>query len=76
MRFSGVPTLTLVAWQPYTDTTDWVLTGHTVYAQFRDRAGNESLVYGSDGSIDNPNLTRVYFPLIMFPLIMRDEPPA
>jgi hypothetical protein len=74
MRLGGVPTLTLVAWQPYTNTTDWVLTGHAVYAQFRDRAGNESFVYGSDGSIDDPNPKRVYLPLIM-----RDElplPPA
>jgi hypothetical protein len=39
------------AWQSYRITTTYVLTsGQVIYAQFRDRAGNLSPIYGSDGS--------------------------
>lgn len=45
----GETTLANATWQPYTSTITWTLPSSTVYAQFNDRAGNESPLYGSDG---------------------------
>ena len=52
-------------WQPYTDTITWELQSDVVYAQFQDRAGNESPIYGSDGSIHWPDGYSVYMPLVL-----------
>jgi hypothetical protein len=61
LPYGGIP------WQPYTNTITWVLQSGVVYAQFQDRAGNESFVYGSDGSVYNPNAeySYVYLPLVL-----------
>ncbi len=55
--------ITTTAWQPYTQTVDWALIGDVVYAQFRDRAGNTSSVYSSEGDEYEPH--RIYLPLVM-----------
>ncbi len=68
MRVSEDPDGQGTAWQSYTNTITWVLQSDVVYAQFRDRAGNESLIYGSDGSVYNPNADYQY---IYLPLILR-----
>jgi len=66
MRVRESATMTQTAWRPYTNTVEWALSGNVVYAQFRDRAGNVSPIYGSDGSVYNPNLThRVYLPIVL-----------
>ncbi|HSH05208.1 MAG TPA: choice-of-anchor X domain-containing protein, partial [Anaerolineae bacterium] len=48
MRISNTANLEMVGWQPYTNTLSWTVSETlgiaTVYAQFRDGAGNESLV--------------------------------
>ncbi len=65
MRLGHTPAITS-AWRSYTNTLEWVLTGDVVYAQFRDRAGNESLIYGSDGSVYNPNAKhRIFLPVVL-----------
>jgi photosystem II stability/assembly factor-like uncharacterized protein len=64
MRIGETLSMTL-AWQPYTEMIEWVLTGDVVYAQFRDNAGNTSLIYGSDGSVHIPNAKRVYLPIVI-----------
>lgn len=51
MRIGENANLTSAAWEPYTNFVTHVLQNPVVYAQFRDRAGNESLIYGSDGSV-------------------------
>jgi len=63
MRVSDTVTLTLVPWQPYAQILPWVLHEPVVYAQYRDRAGNESVVYSSEegGGV----LYRIYLPLVM-----------
>ncbi|MEA3340187.1 MAG: hypothetical protein U9R15_09490, partial [Chloroflexota bacterium] len=72
MRLNDTPTMTLVlpggaitatAWQPYTQTVEWALAGDVVYAQFRDRAGNTSSVYSSEGDEYEPY--QIYLPLVM-----------
>ncbi len=66
MRIGEDVDLTSVAWQPYTNTIIWVLQNPIVYAQFQDRAGNESPIYGSDGSVYDPDANyRVYLPVII-----------
>jgi surface antigen len=65
MRVGGNVSMADAAWQPYTNTLAWVLTSDVVYAQFRDRAGNLSSVYGSDGSVYDPNARRIYLPLVL-----------
>jgi hypothetical protein len=44
---------------------EWPLVGNVVYAQFRDKAGNRSPIYASDGATYNPNAKKVYLPLVM-----------
>lgn len=46
----GERDLTTIAWRPYSTTITWTLQSNVVYAQFSDRAGNISALYGSDGS--------------------------
>jgi murein DD-endopeptidase MepM/ murein hydrolase activator NlpD len=38
------------SWEPYETTRSWVLDNPRVYVQFKDRAGNESLIYDSTGA--------------------------
>lgn len=45
----GENTLESATWQPFTDTVTWTLHSDIVYVQFRDRAGNVSSLYSSDG---------------------------
>lgn len=52
-------------WQAYTNLVEWPLVGNVVYAQFRDKAGNRSPIYASDGTTYNPNAKKVYLPLIL-----------
>ena len=47
MRVGEDPVLNGASWQPYTSTLGWSSASPTAYVQFRDRAGNLSLVYGS-----------------------------
>jgi hypothetical protein len=46
----GETDLASAAWQPYATSMTWTLPSAVVYAQFKDRAGNVSALYGSDGS--------------------------
>lgn len=59
LPYDGIP------WQPYTNTITWVLQSNVVYAQFKDRAGNLSPIYGSDGSIHWLNEHYIYLPLVL-----------
>ena len=60
----GLDGIGIAAWQPYTNTLEWVLTGDVVYAQFQDRAANTSSIYGSDGSAWE-TVRQVYLPLVV-----------
>jgi len=60
----GLGGIGVAAWQPYTSTLEWVLTGDVVYAQFQDRAANISSIYGSDGSAWE-TVRQVYLPLVV-----------
>lgn len=64
MRISENSAMTDTIWQPYIDTLLWILQNPVVYAQYRDQAGNESPIYGSDGSVYWPDGYAVYLPLI------------
>ena len=65
MRISeNLETLASSTWLTYTNMVDWPLVGNVVYAQFRDKAGNLSLIYASDGTVFIPNAKKVYLPLI------------
>jgi hypothetical protein len=66
MRVGESPALEESSWQTYTNVLDWVLTGDVVYAQFRDNAGNRSIIYASDGS-------HIYTEKIYLPLVLRDD---
>ena len=46
----GETALANATWQPYTTTITWTLPISVVYVQFNDRAGNESPLYGNNGS--------------------------
>lgn len=59
LPYGGAP------WQPYTNTITWVLQSDVVYAQFQDRAGNASPIYGTDGSVHIPDAKRIYLPLVL-----------
>jgi hypothetical protein len=66
MRISNSPFLTGAAWEPLAFEKPWTLgesgSGvHVVYAQFRDAAGNESLVVWDDIRL----VSLVYLPLVM-----------
>lgn len=63
MRFSTVPTMTNAAWQPYTPTLNWSGSATILYVQYRDRAGNLSPVYGTDGS-DSSLIRRLHLPFL------------
>jgi hypothetical protein len=66
MRVDNEPALGAAIWQPFTKTM--VLTDavpDVVYAQFRDRAGNISPIYGSDGSVIDSSAHRIYLPLTL-----------
>lgn len=54
-----------VAWQPYANLAEWILTADKVYAQFRDAAGNVSPIYSSDGKVYSPGAERLYLPLVL-----------
>jgi len=45
----GEDTLENTAWQPFANTITWPLQSDIVFAQFRDRAGNASSLYDSNG---------------------------
>lgn len=66
VRVGESPTLEGASWQPYTSTLEWTLTGDVVYAQFRDNAGNPSIIYSSDGS-------HIYTEKIYLPLVLRNH---
>ncbi|RME44676.1 MAG: hypothetical protein D6796_11485, partial [Caldilineae bacterium] len=63
MRVGAWGVVTRTAWQPFTVTVTHPYSGGVLYAQFRDRAGNFSPVYGTDGS-DSSLTQRVYLPLV------------
>jgi hypothetical protein len=63
MRLGSFSTVTQTAWQPYALSALYPAGEPVIYAQFRDRAGNLSPIYGSDGS-DSSMTERVYLPLI------------
>jgi hypothetical protein len=65
MRISADPTFTSAAWQPYTNVVTIPSTNLLLYAQFRDKAGNLSPIYDTNGNIYNPNARRIYLPLIV-----------
>jgi hypothetical protein len=46
----GETDLASATWQPYATSMTWTLPSAVIYAQFKDRAGNVSALYGSDGS--------------------------
>jgi hypothetical protein len=57
MRLGKDPALADATWQPYTTTVSWPVSmsepgAGAVYAQFRDRAGNSSIVYSDTYHID------------------------
>lgn len=66
VRVGESPTLEGASWQPYTSTLEWTLTGDVVYAQFRDSAGNPSIIYSSGGS-------HIYTEKIYLPLVLRNH---
>ncbi|MFQ5575641.1 MAG: hypothetical protein ACE5G8_01495 [Anaerolineae bacterium] len=63
MRLGTWRTVTQTVWQAYTTTVTVAPAGPVLYAQFRDRAGNLSPLYGTDGS-DSSLTERMYLPLI------------
>ncbi len=65
MRISEDGSFGDAIWQTYQETVLWALTTDVVYVQFRDRAGNWSPIYVSDGSVINQNETKIYLPIIV-----------
>ncbi len=63
MRLGLLASVTQSVWLPYTVTAVYTTTAPVIYAQFRDRAGNLSPVYGTDGS--DSSMRPVYLPLIL-----------
>jgi hypothetical protein len=61
MRLSDNQSFSGAAWQPYSTTVVWPVTGEAVYVQYRDNAGNVSLAY----SANLPSEHRVYLPMVM-----------
>lgn len=61
MRVSENENFNDTEWQAYEEIISWELNGDTVYAQFRDAANNESLVYSSEINSHND---KVYLPMI------------
>ena len=61
IRISEDYTLSTSPWQPYSTSVEWALTGDVAYAQFRDRASNTSVVYGTDDIVHG---YQRYLPLI------------
>jgi hypothetical protein len=65
MRLAPAPgDVSAASWQSYATTLTWVAPGSVVYVQFRDQAGNPSLIYGSDGSAWE-RVCRAFLPLVL-----------
>jgi hypothetical protein len=63
MRLGVEPTLEASAWQAYAPNLTWPGQPAVIYAQYQDRAGNLSPIFGTDGS--NSSLTeRLYLPIV------------
>jgi len=67
MRLGSQRDLSEATWVPYQPGVPDQLAGRLFYAQVRDRAGNASLIYGSDGSVHDPEAATLvtHLPLVM-----------
>ncbi len=63
MRLGTWKSVTQSMWMPYTVTAVYTAAAPIIYAQFRDRAGNLSPIYGTDGS--DSSMQPVYLPLVL-----------
>ncbi|HEY85286.1 MAG TPA: hypothetical protein G4N96_09275 [Chloroflexi bacterium] len=63
MRLGSLASVTQSVWLPYTTTAVYTTADPVIYAQFRDRAGNPSPIYGTDGS--DSSTRYVYLPLVL-----------
>jgi hypothetical protein len=64
MQFSGQASFISATWEPYATTRVWTLgSNNTVYARFKDNAGNISQSYCV--SLDSTCTQRIYLPLVV-----------
>jgi hypothetical protein len=63
MRIADNVSMGGATWEAYTETVTRTTQSPVVYAQFRDRAGNSSSIYGSDGQ-EWERVRQLYLPLV------------